>query len=131
MITVQMIQRRKSTQLNNVNYQNTQVEFYQSGLRRISEAKRVRMPHSFKLTPQEQDAFDYFRGTNFYKYYQNVKTSPNIYDTRRSFLLKMENQEMHDKFLKAYNRKKIRLPPRSFLISSLISGVLRNFLSII
>lgn len=48
-----------------MNYQNIQVEFYQSGLRRISEAKRVKMLHSFKLTPQEQDAFDYFKGMNF------------------------------------------------------------------
>ena len=90
-----------------INYQNKQVEFYRSGLRRISEAKRVRMSNSYRLTSQEQDAFDYFRGTNFYKDHQNLKTPPNIYDTRRSFLLKMENTEMRAKFLKAYNRKKI------------------------
>lgn len=90
-----------------VNYQNKQVKFYRSGLRRISEAKRLRI--KLKLTPQEQDAFDYFGGKNFYSYHQNVKTSPNIYDTRQSFLLKMENREMRAKFLKAYNRNKIRL----------------------
>lgn len=98
-----------------VNYQNKQVEFYKSGLCRISEAKRVGMPNSLKLTPQEADAFDYFRGTNFYKSHQNVKTPPNIFDTRRSFLLKMENKEMRDKFLKAYNRKKIRIPTETNL----------------
>ena len=58
-----------------------------------------------KLTAQEQDPFDYFNGENFYSYQQNLKTPPNIYDTRWSFLLKMkENPEMREKFLKAYNR---------------------------
>ena len=46
-----------------VNYQNKQVKLYRSGLSRISEAKRLRI--KLKLTPQEQDAFDYFGGKNF------------------------------------------------------------------
>lgn len=42
-----------------------------------AEAKRVRV--KFKLTKQEQDAFDYFNGQNFYKYYQSLETPPHIY----------------------------------------------------
>lgn len=87
------------------NYQMKQLKFYISGRNKILAAKRVKMPSGFKLTPQEQDALDYFRGANFYTYYQNVKTSPNIYDTRQSFLLKMENEEMRNKFLKAYRHR--------------------------
>mgnify|MGYP000709680287 CR=1 FL=1 len=85
-------------------------KLYQSGSNRIAEAKKIRAERLVKLTPEEKDAFDYFNGMGFYKKHQNPKTSPNIYDTRRSFLLKMENLEMRDKFLKAYNRKKIRIP---------------------
>jgi len=86
-----------------INYQKKQAKFYRSALSKISEAKRLGMSNSLKLTSQEQDAFDYYNGKNFYSSYQNVKTSPNIYDTRKSFLLKMENQEMGEKFLKDYN----------------------------
>jgi hypothetical protein len=64
------------------------------------------MPNRIKLTFQEQDAFDYFHGTGFYKDYQNPKTSPNIFDTRQSFLEKMQNFEMRTKFLN-YNKRKI------------------------
>jgi len=41
---------------------------------------------------------------------QNPKTPPNRFDSRRNSLLKMENLEMRDKFLKAYNLRKIRIP---------------------
>ena len=59
------------------------------------------------LTFNCQRASDYFNGQNFYKYYQNLEIPPNIYDTRRSFLLKVEqNKNMQENFLKSYNRIK-------------------------
>ena len=37
---------------------------------------------------------------------RSLETPPNIYDTRSSFLLKVEkNREMRENFLKAYNRR--------------------------
>jgi len=61
-----------------INYQKKQAKFYRSALNKISEAKRVGMSNSLKLTSQEQDALDYYNGKNFYSSYQNVKTSPLI-----------------------------------------------------
>jgi len=87
-----------------MDYQKQQEKIYRSGLARIAEAKRLRI--NYKLTKKEQDAFDYFTGENFYKYHQKLSTPPNIYDTRQSFLLKIEkNRDLREKFLKAYNRR--------------------------
>ena len=72
-----------------MDYQNKQEKSYQSGRRRIAEAERVGMSNSLKLTPQEQDTLNYFNGENFYSYEQNLKTPPNIYDTRSSFLFSL------------------------------------------
>ena len=55
-----------------IDYQKKQEKFYRSGLTRIPEAKRARI--KLKLTAEEQDAFDYFNGENFYSHPQNVKT---------------------------------------------------------
>ena len=78
---------------------------YRSGLARIAQAKRTRV--IFKLIKQEQNAFDYFNGQNVYKYHQSLKIPPNIFDTRWSFLLKVEkNKNMRENFLKSYNRRK-------------------------
>ena len=63
------------------------------------------MPHRIKFTPQEQDAFDYFHGTGFYKDHQDLNTPPNRFDTRETFLNKMQDSEMRNNFLKAYNRR--------------------------
>ena len=91
-----------------MNYQEKQEKIYRSGLARMTEAKRVGMEQTFKLTKKEQDAFDYFNGKNFYEEYQSIETPPNIYDTRWSFLLKIEkNKDMRENFLKSYNRTKI------------------------
>ena len=87
-----------------INYQKKQEKNYRSALNRIAKANRLRV--KLKLTSQEQDALDYFNGENFYSYHQNLETPPNIYDTRSSFLLKVEeNREMRENFLKAYNRR--------------------------
>jgi hypothetical protein len=71
----------------------------------MAEAKKIWAERFIKLTPEEKDTFDYFNGVGFYKNYQNPRTSPNRYDTRRSFLVKMENEEMCGKFLESYNRQ--------------------------
>ena len=57
------------------------------------------------LTEDEKDALDYFGGTGFYKYYQDLNTPPNRFDTREKFLNKMQDYEMRNNFLKAYNRR--------------------------
>ena len=92
-----------------MDYQNQQFEFLQSGRKKIREAHKLRMNESQKLkllTPQEKDAFDYFRGTGFYQSHQDVSTPPNIFDTRDTFLKKMQNFEMRNKFLNTYNNQK-------------------------
>ena len=86
-----------------------QFEFLQSGRKKIREADKLRMNESQKLkllTPQEKDAFDYFRGTGFYQSHQDVSRPPNIFDTRDTFLEKMQNFEMRNKFLNTYNNQK-------------------------
>ena len=85
--------------------QKTQAKIYRSGLARIAEA--IRAGVKIKVTKEQQDAFDYFNGQSFYKYYQSLKTPPNIYDTRLSFVLKIENNKnMRENFLKNYNQRK-------------------------
>ena len=87
-----------------INYQKKQEKNYRAALSRIAQAKRLRI--KLKLPIHEQDAFDYFNGEGFYSSQQSLKTKYNIYDTRSSFLLKMEkNPEMREDFLKAYNRR--------------------------
>ena len=92
-----------------MNYQKQQFKFLQSGRKKIRESDKLRMNESQKLkllTPQEKDAFDYFHGTGLYKSYQDVSTIPNTFDTRDTFLKKMQNFEMRTKFLNTYNNQK-------------------------
>ena len=58
-----------------VDFQKKQQKFFESGRKRLISAKRVRV--KIKLTPEEQDAFDYFSGTGFYKKHQSPETFPN------------------------------------------------------
>jgi len=48
------------------------------------------MPKTVSLTPQEQDAFDYFHGTGVYKDYQNPKTFPVNIIPKYFFILLIE-----------------------------------------
>ena len=86
-----------------VDFQNKQQKFFKSGRKKQISAKRVRK--RIQLTPEEQDAFNYFSSTGVYKNYQSPKTSPNIFDTRESFLEKMNNPEMRTNFLNSYNNR--------------------------
>lgn len=80
-----------------VEYQNRQLEFLQSSQKKLRQADRLRLNEKFKskmLTQDEKDALNYFDGTGFYQYHQDLNTPPNIYDTRQTFLDKMQNSEM-------------------------------------
>jgi hypothetical protein len=94
-----------------INYQKEQAKFYRSAQSKIFEAKRTGRAYPEKiLSSRERDAIDYFQGTGFYEKYQAPGVKPNIYDTRKSFLLKMENDdEMREEFLKDYNLLRIQL----------------------
>ena len=72
------------------------------------EIQRLRVLKPTNLyTKQELDAINYFQGTGLYSYYQNLETPPNIFDTRWSFLLKMEkNKDMRENFLESFNKIK-------------------------
>jgi hypothetical protein len=53
------------------------------------------------LSTEEQDAINYFTGQGFYDSQQDVRTEPNIFDTRESFLFKMHNESNRNRFLKS------------------------------
>jgi hypothetical protein len=89
-----------------VAYQKEQEKFYKSAQAKLQEAKKLRISEkSLFLTVQERDALNYFNGTSFYEEHQNPKTLPNIFDTRQSFLLKMESHFVRTNFLNSYNWK--------------------------
>ena len=56
-----------------VDFQKNQQKLFDSGRKKLISAKRVRV--KIKITPEEQDTFDYFSGTGFYKKYQMPKLS--------------------------------------------------------
>ena len=85
-----------------------QGRIYQKAIKKIKEYKRISpLLNNYQelLTAEEKSAIDYFHGTGIYAKFQDPNTSPNIYDTRKTFLKKMENKEMREKFLEAYNRQ--------------------------
>lgn len=86
-------------------HEEKQTDIYKSALKKEREAKRTSMVISFKLNKEEQDVIDYMQGTDFFTEWQNPRTEPNIFDTKRSFLLKMHNKELRDNFLNPLNRK--------------------------
>jgi hypothetical protein len=53
------------------------------------------------LSPEEQDAINYFTGQVFYRSQQDFRTKPNMFDTRESFLFKMHNESNRNRFLKS------------------------------
>ena len=57
------------------------------------------------LTREEQLAIDYFHGRGVCGKYQDPTISINIYDTRKTFLRKMENPKMRQEFLDYYNQQ--------------------------
>lgn len=84
-------------------YESYQSEFYESGRKKLREAKRLRMANP-NLTEKEKDAIDYFNGTGSYKKYQQPGEKPNVFDTRRSFLLKMHDPTLRRDFLNSFKK---------------------------
>ena len=90
-----------------MDYQKKREKFYKSAIKKQTELKRLRIKDTSGFyTKEEQDAFDYINGKGFYVKHQDPKTSPNIFDSRRSFLLKMEDDKMRNRFLESYNKRK-------------------------
>ena len=54
-------------------------------------------------TEKELDSINYFKGKDFYAKQQDPGTDPNLFDTRRSFLVKMRSSTAREKFLKSFN----------------------------
>ena len=84
-----------------------QARIYQKAVKKIKEYKRVfPLLNNYQkcLTAEEKLSIDYFHGTEIYAKFQDPKTPPNLFDTRETFLKKMENEDMLEKFLETYNR---------------------------
>ena len=84
-----------------------QAIIYKKAVRKIKEYKRLfPLLNNYQkwLTDEEKSSIDYFHGTGIYAKFQDPKTPPNILDTRETFLKKMENPDMREKFLETYNR---------------------------
>ena len=90
-----------------MNYKKTQEEFYKSAIQKQTQLKSLRIKDTSGFYTKEKiDAINYFHRKGFYSYYQSLGTPPNIFDTRWSFLLKVEkNKDMRENFLKSYNRR--------------------------
>lgn len=74
--------------------QQKQEKLYESALRKEREAKRIKRKSDSLYTKEELDAINYFKGTGFYAKHQDLKTKPNIFDTRQTFLLKMHDSKL-------------------------------------
>lgn len=85
-------------------FQSKQEEFYLQAVKRKRESQKLRLI-KVSYTKQELDAIAYFHGIGFYKKQQNPKVRPNIFDTRKSFLLKMHNPVLRHEFLNSFQRQ--------------------------
>lgn len=89
-----------------VNYQKKQEKFYESAMKKQAELRRLRV--GLRTTPyytkEELDAISYFKGTGFYAKQQNPKMKPNIFDTRETLLLKMQDKTVRKKYIESLNR---------------------------
>ena len=96
-----------------VSMEKRQAIIYQKAVKKIKECQRL-FPFLNKsqiltesqkwITAEEKSAMNYFHGTGIYAKFQDPKTPPNVFDTRKTFLKKMENRDMRKKFLETYNR---------------------------
>ena len=83
-----------------LDYQKTQEKFYISAIKKKYVLKKSRMlDNKSYYTKEELNAMDYFHGTGFYQKQQDPKVKPNVFDTRQSFLRKMEDPIVLDNFL--------------------------------
>jgi len=92
-----------------MDYKKKQEKFYKLAMKRKKELKRLRvLDKKSYYTNEELDAMDYFQGTGFYAKQQDPKVKQNIFDTRQSFLLKMDDDKLRNEFLDSLNRKNIK-----------------------
>lgn len=90
---------------NRMKYESYQFKFYESGMKKLRETPRLGIAYPEKvLSFQEKDAIDYFKGPGSYEKYQRPRVKPNIFDTRRSFLVKMHDPKLRRDFLNSYNK---------------------------
>lgn len=95
-------------------FQKKQEELYKVAMQKKREIKRLGMIENPKFyTKEELDAIDYFNGTGIYAKYQDIRTKPNIFDTRQSFLRKMHDPIALDNFLDSFNRINLKLENKS------------------
>lgn len=91
-----------------VEYEKIQVVYYKSAIAKIRAVKNTRKLFKIEfLKPEKKDSINYFNGTGIYEGFQNPESKPNKFDTRSSFLTKMENPILREQFLKSYNRRLI------------------------
>ena len=94
-----------------VEYQKEREKYYKSGLAKINQQKKYVYNSDYRrslklLTDQEIDALDYYSGKGFYKQHQNEEALPNIYDSRKSLLLKMKkNAKVRTEFITTLNER--------------------------
>ena len=72
-----------------------QAIIYRKAIKRLKEYQRISpllKNHQKWLTAEEKSSIDYFHGTGIYAKFQDPKTPPNINDTRKTFLKKIENK---------------------------------------
>jgi sRNA-binding regulator protein Hfq len=90
-----------------VSLEKQQGIIYRKAVKKIKEYRRISpLLDNYQkwLTDEEKSAINYFHGIGIYAKFQDPKITPNILDTRKTFLKKMENKDMREKFLEAYNR---------------------------
>ena len=86
-------------------YQEKQAKCYKSALIKKKEIIRLRMIDDSSLySEKELDSINYFKGKGSYAKYQDPSAASNIFDTRQSFLLKMHDTNVREKFLKSFRR---------------------------
>jgi hypothetical protein len=91
-----------------MDYQKKQEKFYKSAMRKRKEIERLRkLDNTRYYTKEELDAIDYCHRTGIYAKSQDPKTKPNIFDTRKNYLLKMHDDKLRDEFLMGKIRKEI------------------------
>jgi hypothetical protein len=85
-----------------VEFEESQCKFYNSARSKLYRTPALTMQDRNKLlSPEEQDAINYFTGQAFYRSQQDFRTKPNMFDIRESFLLKMHDESNRNPFLKS------------------------------
>jgi hypothetical protein len=85
-----------------VEFEESQRKFYNSALSKLDRTPTLTMQNKKKLlSPEEQDAINYFTSQVLYRSQQDFRTKPNMFDTRESFLFKMHNESNRNRFLKS------------------------------